>query len=77
MQAVFQGKKAASCPSPDAVWYNEAVVLGYIMLPSGTTMDWCNHDTMHPPVDDIIAPYFEATKRALGLPSSQGLHLAD
>jgi hypothetical protein len=71
MQAIFQGKKAASCPSSNAARYAEAVALGYIMLPSGTATYWSNMDTMHLLADNIIAPYFEAMKISLGLPSSQ------
>jgi hypothetical protein len=70
-QAVFMGKTTASCLSPQAARYNEAIALGYIMLPSKTGTYWSNHDTMHLLVDDIIAPYFEAIKVELGLPSSQ------
>jgi hypothetical protein len=36
MQAVFQGKTTGSCPS-DADRYEEAIELGYVMLPSGTS----------------------------------------
>ncbi|KAJ7330319.1 hypothetical protein DFH08DRAFT_708927, partial [Mycena albidolilacea] len=46
MQAVFQGKTAASCPSPESPRYDEAVALGYVMLHSGTATYWSNHDTM-------------------------------
>ncbi|KAJ7362495.1 hypothetical protein DFH08DRAFT_639504, partial [Mycena albidolilacea] len=70
-QAIFQGKTEASCPSTAAARFQEAIDLGYIMLPSGTKTYWSTHDTMHLLVDDIIAPYFEATKLELGLPSSQ------
>ncbi|KAJ7022262.1 hypothetical protein C8F04DRAFT_901162, partial [Mycena alexandri] len=70
-QAVFSGKKMALCPSVRAGRYNEAINLGYTMLPSGTLTYWSNHDTMHLLVDSIIAPYFEATKLELGLPTSQ------
>ncbi|KAJ7038755.1 hypothetical protein C8F04DRAFT_1255677 [Mycena alexandri] len=67
----FTGKKMVSCPSLTAGRYDEAVDLGYAMLPSGTSMYWSNHETMHVLVDDIIAPYFESTKVELGLPKSQ------
>ncbi|KAJ7035960.1 hypothetical protein C8F04DRAFT_879855, partial [Mycena alexandri] len=70
-QAVFSGKKMASCPSLTAGRYDEAVDLGYAMLPSGTSTYWSNHETMHVLVDDIIAPYFESTKVELGLLKSQ------
>ncbi|KAJ7101748.1 hypothetical protein C8R44DRAFT_582586, partial [Mycena epipterygia] len=71
MQAVFMGKTTASCPSPKSPRYEEAIALGYTMVPSGTSTYWSNHPTMHQLVDDIIAPYFEATKIELKLPASQ------
>ncbi|KAJ7753856.1 hypothetical protein B0H16DRAFT_1886880 [Mycena metata] len=71
MQAVFHGKTTASCPSPAADRYAEAVALGYVMLPSKTSTYWSTHDTMHALADDIVAPYFEQVKRELGLPESQ------
>ncbi|KAJ6470960.1 hypothetical protein C8R45DRAFT_763154, partial [Mycena sanguinolenta] len=71
MQAVFQGQTPASCPSPDAPRYDEASELGFIMLPSKTSTYWCTHATMHLLVNNIIAPYFDATKAELGLPPSQ------
>ncbi|KAJ6464630.1 hypothetical protein C8R47DRAFT_69088 [Mycena vitilis] len=71
MQAVFQGKTAMSCPSPKASRYDEAIALGYVMLPSKTSTYWSNHDTMHWLVNDIIAPYFDARKKELGLKPSQ------
>ncbi|KAJ6470767.1 hypothetical protein C8R47DRAFT_1148215 [Mycena vitilis] len=71
MQAVFQGKTAMSCPSPKASRYDEAIALGYVMLPSKTSTNWSNHDTMHWLVNDIIAPYFDAKKKELGLKPSQ------
>ncbi|KAJ7693212.1 hypothetical protein B0H17DRAFT_839332, partial [Mycena rosella] len=71
MQAVFGGKTMASCPSPAAPWYDEAITLGYSMVPSTTGTYWSNHGTIHDLVDGIIAPYFEATKKKLGLLSTQ------
>jgi hypothetical protein len=71
MQGVFGGKTSASCPSPNAKRYEEALDLGYAMVPSRTGTYWSNHDTMHQLVDEIIAPYFEAKKKELDLPSTQ------
>ncbi|KAF7328312.1 DDE superfamily endonuclease [Mycena sanguinolenta] len=71
MQAVFQGQTAASCPSSDAHRYEEAIELGYVMLPSKTSTYWCTQITMQFLVNTIIAPYFEAMKTELGLPPSQ------
>ncbi|KAJ7128792.1 hypothetical protein C8R43DRAFT_897066, partial [Mycena crocata] len=71
MQAVFHGKTDKSCPSSSAARYDEAIGLGYVMLPSKSATYWSTQDTMHLLVDDIITPYFESAKKALGLPPSQ------
>jgi hypothetical protein len=71
MQAVFGSRTEASCPSPSAQRYQEAIGLGYSMVSSRTATYWSNHETMHQLVDDIIAPYFDAKKRELRLPSLQ------
>ncbi|KAF7333774.1 ATP-binding cassette sub-family A member 6 [Mycena venus] len=71
MQAVFLGKTIASCPSPASKQYAEALVLAYALVPSLTSTYWSNHGTMHDLIDTIIAPYFEATKKKLGLLLSQ------
>ncbi|KAF7330683.1 DDE superfamily endonuclease [Mycena sanguinolenta] len=71
MQAIFQGLTPLSCPSSDAPRYEEALKLGYVMLPSKTSTYWSTHETMHLLVDEIIAPYFDAVKAELGLPPSQ------
>ncbi|KAJ6456514.1 hypothetical protein C8R45DRAFT_580223, partial [Mycena sanguinolenta] len=71
MQAIFQGQTPLSCPSSDASRYEDAIELGYVMLPSKTATYWCTHDTMHLLVNKIIAPYFDAKKAELGLPPSQ------
>ncbi|KAJ6496369.1 hypothetical protein C8R45DRAFT_762226, partial [Mycena sanguinolenta] len=46
MQAIFQGQTPLSCPSSDASRYEDAIELGYVMLPSKTATYWCPHDTM-------------------------------
>src|ERR1700761_4884231 len=71
MQAVFMGKTDMSCPSPKASRYDEAIALGYVMIPSKTSTYWSNLRTMTDLVNDVIAPYFDAKKRELGLPLSQ------
>ncbi|KAJ7234577.1 hypothetical protein C8J57DRAFT_992504, partial [Mycena rebaudengoi] len=77
MQSVFTGKTTASCPSPSSPGYAEAMTLKYSMLPSKTKTYWSNHETIHELVDDIIAPYFEETKKALGLPSQVSIWKID
>jgi hypothetical protein len=71
MQGIYSGKTASSCPSPGSPLYEEAKKLGVRMLLSKTATYWSTHETMHDLVDNIIAPYFEKTKKELGLPSSQ------
>jgi hypothetical protein len=71
MQAIFMGKTSASCPSPKAPSYREALAEGYVMLPSKSSTYWSTQATMRALVDDIIAPYFDKTKAELKLPSTQ------
>ena len=71
MQVIFIGKTTGSCPSPDAPGYDEAVKLGYMMLPSKTSTYWSTEATMEKLVNDIIAPYFDRTKEELGLLKNQ------
>ncbi|KAJ7125507.1 hypothetical protein C8R43DRAFT_867773, partial [Mycena crocata] len=70
MQGVFTGKTNQSLPL-GSIHYEEAIALGYQLVFSGTGTYWSNHDTMHLLVDTIIAPYFEETKKRLGLPPTQ------
>ncbi|KAJ7467330.1 hypothetical protein B0H11DRAFT_1814098, partial [Mycena galericulata] len=71
MQAVFGGKTTASCPSTASKRYDEAIALGYSMVPSLSGTYWSNHGTMHSLVDEIIAPYFDAVKKHLNLSPKQ------
>ncbi|KAJ6458907.1 hypothetical protein C8R47DRAFT_921568, partial [Mycena vitilis] len=71
MQAVFMGKTDMSCPTSRASRYDEAIALGYVMIPSKTSTYWSNQRTMQDIVNDIIAPYFDAKKLELNLPPSQ------
>jgi hypothetical protein len=71
MQAVFSGKTAASCPNAKAPAYDEAIKLGFKMLPSKTGTYWSTEATMESLVNEIITPYFNRTKEELGLPSTQ------
>ena len=71
MQAIFMGKTQASCPNPKAPLYAEAKELGFRMLPSKTATYWSTHDSMQDLVNNIIAPYFEETKKVLHLPPTQ------
>ncbi|KAF9021319.1 hypothetical protein BDZ89DRAFT_898017, partial [Hymenopellis radicata] len=72
MQAIFTGKTDASCPSPDAALYDEAVQdLKVRFLPSKTDTYWSTQETMRDLVDHIIAPYFDAKKEELGLAADQ------
>ncbi|EKM82903.1 hypothetical protein AGABI1DRAFT_125369 [Agaricus bisporus var. burnettii JB137-S8] len=71
MQAVYMGKTTASCPSPTAPRYEDAIQHGFRMMPSKTSNYWSTEETMRDLVNTIIAPYFENAKSALGLPTSQ------
>ena len=71
MQAIFMGKTQVSCPNPKAPLYAEAKQLGFRMLPSKTATHWSTHDSMQDLVDNIIAPYFEETRKVLQPPPTQ------
>ncbi|KAF8151372.1 hypothetical protein B0H34DRAFT_615767, partial [Crassisporium funariophilum] len=71
MQPVYFGKTATSCPSSKAEFYDEALSLGYSMLPSKSATYWSTQATMEKLVNEIIAPYFDETKHALQLPATQ------
>jgi hypothetical protein len=71
MQAVFVGKTDASCPNAKAPAYNEAMELNFKMVPSKTGTYWSTEATMESLVDETIAPYFDKTKKDLGLSSTQ------
>jgi hypothetical protein len=71
MQAVYGGKTVKSCPSRNAALYDEAVALKFRMLPSKSGNYWSTQKTMEDLVDNIIAPYFKATKVQLDLDDNQ------
>lgn len=70
-QAVFEGSSKRSLPSPKSRLYDEAMKRGFKFVPSGTKTYWSNLNTMKSLVNDIIAPYFNAKRKDLGLPSTQ------
>lgn len=69
MQTIFHCQTNASCPSTGARRYAEAKGLGFKFEPSHTY--WSTQATMKSLVDEIIAPYFDARKQGLMLPTSQ------
>ena len=71
MQAIYQGKSLASCPSPSSKHYDEAMELGLQIKISKTSTYWSTQETMKDLVDDIIEPYFVKMKADLGLPAEQ------
>jgi hypothetical protein len=71
LQAVYQGATMKSCPRSMAACYNECISHGFQFECSKTDTYWSTHETMESLVDNIIAPYFEAEKKKLGLPPSQ------
>ncbi|THU93797.1 hypothetical protein K435DRAFT_820162 [Dendrothele bispora CBS 962.96] len=64
-QAIFQGGTAASCPSKDSPYYDEAMKLGFKLEPSKSSTYWSTLDTMKSLVNDIIRPYLEQKKQDL------------
>lgn len=66
-QAVYHGSTNQSCPSKDAVGFDEAKKLGFWLEPSGNSSYWSTMKTMKSLVNNIIAPYFERTKIRLGI----------
>ncbi|KIL55892.1 hypothetical protein M378DRAFT_36725, partial [Amanita muscaria Koide BX008] len=70
-QAIYEGKTQRSCPSSKAPGYNELIKLGVRLEFSGTSTYWSNQKTMEAWVDNILVPYLEAQKLALGRPPSQ------
>lgn len=71
LQMVYQGSTTKSCPQPTAAHYNECISHGFRFECSKTDTYWSTHATMESLVDSIIAPYFEAEKKVLGLPPEQ------
>ncbi|KAF9038788.1 hypothetical protein BDZ89DRAFT_909526, partial [Hymenopellis radicata] len=71
MQAVYGGASHLSLPSKKCAAYADAKELGVRVIASQTKTYWSNHEMMHDLVDHIIAPYFDATKKELGLPDTQ------
>lgn len=71
LQLIYQGSTMKSCPRPTAICYNECVSNGFHFECSKTDTYWSTQETMMSLVDNLIAPYFEAEKRSLGLPQSQ------
>jgi len=71
MQAIYSGQSSRSLPNPSSPGYNEAIDFGFCMRPSLTSTYWSTHKTMHDLVDNIITPYFNRTKKELGLSPSQ------
>ena len=70
-QAIYKGKGLRSCPKRSADKYQECIDLGIQFTFSGDDNHWATQKTMRELVDNIIAPYLEAKKLTLGLPSQQ------
>jgi hypothetical protein len=71
LQLIYKGATSKSCPQPTAPCYNECINHGFRFECSKTDTYWSTQETMASLVDNVIAPYFEAEKCMLGLPSSQ------
>ncbi len=70
-QAVYQGKMKLSLPAATSPNYDDAMEAGFKLVFSGTKTYWSNFETMCAFVNNILAPYFERTKRELLLPPQQ------
>jgi hypothetical protein len=70
-QGIYEGKTQVSCPSKSAPHYNDLINTGALLEFSGTHTYWSNMTTMKTFVNNILAPYFDAKRLALGLPPTQ------
>ncbi|KIJ51845.1 hypothetical protein M422DRAFT_157705 [Sphaerobolus stellatus SS14] len=70
-QVIYKGKSVRSFPSKSAEMYKECIELGMHFKFSGDENHWSNHKTMWDFITFLIVPYFEATKKHLGLPPAQ------
>lgn len=70
-QAIYHGLTSKSCPSTTAPCYDEAIAAGFRFEFSGTKTYWSNQKTMREFVDNILAPYFENSKKKLNRPPEQ------
>lgn len=68
---VYEGATTKSCPRPTASHYGDCISKGFHFEFLKTGTYWSTHETMESLVNDIVAPYFEKEKVALGLPPSQ------
>ncbi|KAG6914641.1 hypothetical protein DXG01_016182 [Tephrocybe rancida] len=71
LQAIYTGRTVRSTPSKDSACYNDVVHDGFLLKCSGTSTYWSNMQTMQNFVTNILVPYFDGQKKALGLPPSQ------
>ncbi|KAE9387880.1 hypothetical protein BT96DRAFT_757502, partial [Gymnopus androsaceus JB14] len=67
MQAIYAGRTEASCPKKSSASYNESQELKFSFEPSGNDTYWSTMDTMKSLITNVIAPYFEAKKKELGI----------
>jgi hypothetical protein len=70
-QTIYVGLTNRSCPHTKATCYDDATAAGFLFEFSGTQTYWSNQKTMKNFVNKILAPYFERTKKELGLPPQQ------
>jgi hypothetical protein len=71
LQLIYQGATTKSCPQSTAPCYEECVSHSFRFEFSKTDTYWSTQETMESLVDKVIAPYFDAEKKALGLPPTQ------
>ncbi|KAG2054946.1 hypothetical protein BDR06DRAFT_982203 [Suillus hirtellus] len=71
LQIIYKGAMMKSCPHLTALHYDNCISEGFCFKFLKTNTYWSTHETMESLVDNIIAPYFEQVKAALGLPPLQ------
>lgn len=70
-QAVYQGQTKLSLLATTSPNYDDAMKAGFKFIVSGTKTYWSNFVTMCAFVNEILTPYFKATKHKLSLPPQQ------
>lgn len=70
-QSIHQGHTNQSLPKKTAPNYDDAIAKGFLFEYSGMHTYWSTLETMKSLVNNIVALYFECTKKELGLPPDQ------
>lgn len=70
-QTIYKGSTNACTPAPISPGYSESIAAGFLFEPSKTSTYWSTIGTMKAFVNKTLVPYFEETKKTLGLPEDQ------